>query len=396
MKRIRLVAIIEATTITGPAKNLLQYAQQARLAQDGPTVEVMIVVFQRGSASNLFIETARQSSIPIYPIPETGRFDHTIFKRLQSMVRELKPDLIQGHAVKSHLLIRAAGLHHHAPFIAFHHGYTWPDLRMRVYNQFDLWSLRAATRVITVSQSFRQELIRKGVQADRIDVVHNAIDPNWGARDGNSTSTVELRARLGVGAGKSVVLIVGRLSNEKDHRTLLQAIHLLRSSSQGHVNVDPHLLIVGDGAGRRQVEADIRSLGLAGSVTIVGQVNSTEAYYRLADVSVLSSLNEGSPNALLEAMAARVPVVATSVGGIPEIVSNGESALLVEPGNSRAMAQCIAEILTDDKLAHRLTGCAYEAIITHHTPASRASQLTAIYSAATVGPPPVKQQLIHL
>ena len=94
---------------------------------------------------------------------------------------------------------------------------------------------------------------------------------------------------------------------------------------------------MGEGPERPRIEERIRSLNLTDSVTLTGQQESAEPYYGIAQVAVLSSLSEGSPNALLEAMAAGVPVVATRVGGIPEIVSDGESALLIEPGDTSAM-----------------------------------------------------------
>ncbi len=110
------------------------------------------------------------------------------------------------------------------------------------------------------------------------------------------------------------MLIVGRLSKEKDHLTLIRALSRLQS------RIDPHLLIVGEGPNRSSIEQEIARLGLAEQVTLTGHQPSAEPYYRIADLAVLSSLSEGSPNALLEAMAAGVPAVATAVGGIPEIV----------------------------------------------------------------------------
>src|ERR1039457_1103656 len=102
MKRLRLLAILEADTITGPAKNLLQFAQCAR-----EQVDVEIAVFRREGQSNLFIETA-------------GRLDLTVVRALRSLAGELKPDVVQSHAVKSHFLTRASGLHRMAPWVAFH------------------------------------------------------------------------------------------------------------------------------------------------------------------------------------------------------------------------------------------------------------------------------------
>ena len=374
MSRLRLLAIIEAVTITGPAKNLLQFAELAKLEGHNPTVELSIAVFQRPGAPELFLDTARQASIPVYPIAERGRFDRSVVPQLSSLAKDLRLDLIQSHAVKSHFLVRQSGLHRVAPWIAFHHGYTWPDLRARLYNQLDRWSLRAASHVLTVSQPFREELMLHGVKAERIDVVHNAIDPHWGQPTGSPGS---LRAKWGIASGDKVILIVGRLSREKDHITLLQSIYQLKRTAP---HLCPHLLIVGEGPERAAIEQSIRNLDLSGSVTLTGQVPSAEPFYSIADIAVLSSLSEGSPNALLEAMAARVPAVATRVGGIPEIVTDRESALLIEPRDSDAMTQAIAALLNDADLRDRLTDRASRLVLARHTPEARVRRLVEIYS----------------
>lgn len=362
MKPIRLLAVLEANTITGPAKNLLQFAKMA-------PVEVSVVDFRRDGQSDLFLRTAEQAGVAVYPIPERGRFDRSVISALVSLSGKLAPDIVQTHAVKSHFLIRRAGLHHQFPWIAFHHGYTWPDLRARVYNQVDRWSLRAARRVVTVSIPFRQELIRHGVPPERISIVHNAIDPDWG----RSAPPIDLSIPL----DRKVILTVGRLSREKDHLTLLDSVDQIRRKG----SIVPHLIIVGEGPERSRIEERIRALNLASHVSMTGQVPSAEPYYRIADVAVLSSLTEGSPNALLEAMATRVPVVATAVGGIPEIVQNRDSALLVPPRDCAAMAQSITALLTNPALAHQLTTRAHDLVETAYSPQTRAATLTTLYRA---------------
>ncbi|MGD1074325.1 MAG: hypothetical protein ABSB15_29830, partial [Bryobacteraceae bacterium] len=96
-KPIRLLAIIEASTITGPAKNLLQFASSSH-----SQVEVSIAVFQRQGQPDLFLETCRRLSIPVYPIPEKGRFDPVVVEGLRELGQRLLPDVVQSHAVKSH------------------------------------------------------------------------------------------------------------------------------------------------------------------------------------------------------------------------------------------------------------------------------------------------------
>jgi glycosyltransferase involved in cell wall biosynthesis len=222
-------------------------------------------------------------------------------------------------------------------------------------------------------------LARKGVPRERIEIVHNAISPHWGAYGRTPEAAAALRAELGIGARKKIILIVGRLSREKDHRTLLEAVNELRTDARNGTAPPTHLVVVGDGPERPRIEETIRALHLGDIATMVGQVPTAEPYYGIADVSVLSSLSEGSPNALLESMAAGVPVVATSVGGIPETVSHEQSALLVNPRDRAGMTRAIKAILTDESLARSLAARARERILAHYTPDSRARRLVGIY-----------------
>jgi glycosyltransferase involved in cell wall biosynthesis len=373
MKPVRLLAFLEATSLTGPAKNLLEFARIARDQRFDPPIEVLIATFRRSGDSDVLLNAAERLGIPTYPIAERGRFDRSVLGSMQSLARELAPDIIQTHAVKSHFLIRRAGLDRTWAWVAFHHGYTWPNLRARVYNQLDRWSLPAARRIVTVSKAFRDELVRHRVAPERIAIVHNAIDPGWG--EGAQVSAAALRAKLGIAIGAKVILSVGRLSREKDHATLLDALDQIRVAGQ----IVPHLVIVGDGPERSRIERRIQELKLAAHISMTGQQPSAEPYYGLADVAVLSSRSEGSPNALLEAMAAGVPLVATTVGGIPEMVTSGDSALLVHPADSRELAQALTAALTDRELTDRLTGRARQLVETRFSPGARAQFLCALY-----------------
>ncbi len=366
MKTLRLLAIIEATSITGPVKNLLEFA---RLATE-ENVFTTIATFTRDEPENQFTRAVEDLSrthqgIFLETIPESGPFDPAPLRALRTLASRVKPDIIQTHAVKSHFLVRSAGLPKTAPWVAFHHGYTWPTLKARAYNQLDRWSLRAPKQVLTVSIPFRDQLVAAGVRPERIQIIHNAIPADWGAEC--------LRPEIEIPAGRKVILIVGRLSREKDHLTLLEAVNRLRPA------IMPHLIVVGDGPEKARINEKIRQLGLGDFVTLTGHRSSAEPWYGIADVAVLSSLSEGSPNALLEAMATKVPVVATAVGGVPEIVMDEESALLVKPGDVAAMSAAIARILNEPKLAARLAQRSHELILERHTPEARVHRLVSNY-----------------
>lgn len=361
---MRILAFLEAAFVTGPAKNLLEFCRTVR----GSEVEVSIATFARGTAESDFTSAVREAGIPLITIPETSALDPGVIGRLRSAVAAARPDIVQTHAVKSHFLLYASRLWKTRPWIAFHHGYTMTDAKMRLYNELDRISLRKPARLVTVSRAFERQLTARGVAASRITVLHNAVDPQWAARV-RSLDVQECRRLAGVAESANVILAVGRLSQEKGHIDLLEAFRRVREGRPGAV-----LMIVGDGPERTRLEQ-----AAGPGVIFAGQVRDTASYYAAADVLALPSHTEGSPNVLLEAMAVNLPAAATAVGGIPEIVRDRESALLVAPRSPELLAAALEEILSGGALRQSLAAHARSAIETRHSPGARAKALLEVY-----------------
>jgi glycosyltransferase involved in cell wall biosynthesis len=169
---------------------------------------------------------------------------------------------------------------------------------------------------------------------------------------------------------------VGRLSREKAHIDLLEAFKRL---SESNPEISSKLIIVGDGPERARLETAAKSLGCKERVIFAGHVSDVRTFYVTADVFVLPSHSEGSPNVLLEAMAANLPIVATAVGGVPEMVENNESALLVPPNDPPSIAGAIARLLTDEELVLRLTTNAATLVDTRYTPENYVRSVVEIY-----------------
>jgi glycosyltransferase involved in cell wall biosynthesis len=374
---MKLLAVIEASSVTGPAKNLIDFAKLARELPPGERIETSVATFERASegqaAPNPFLEALCEAGIPAFRIVQHSVADRRSVTGLREAIQRFAPDIVQTHAVKGHFLMRMSGLSAGSPWIAFHHGYTFPDLKMRAYNQLDRWSLRGASRIVTVSQAFERQLCRRGIPPERISVLHNAMDPGW---MDSLPKASHLRADLGIAAGERVVLTVGRLSQEKAHTDLVLAMKRLHELSP---QTPARLILVGEGPERNRIQQIARACGVAEKITFAGFIGDPRPYYAIADVVVLSSLTEGSPNALLEAMAARVPVVATAVGGIPEIVQDQESALLIPSRQPEALASAIAATFADPVAASRRAAAARTLIETRHSPQARVAQLVKIY-----------------
>jgi glycosyltransferase involved in cell wall biosynthesis len=328
-----------------------------------------------GPESNGFLDAVRAAGLELDLIPERGRFDLSVLPALREIFARRRPDVIQTHAPKSHFLVRWAGLHRGRGWIAFHHGDTAEDLKMRLYTQLDRWSLRAAHRSVTVCEPFADLLVGRGVRRERIQIVPNAMAaaPLVAQEDVSA-----LRNRLALPPAARVILSVGRLSPEKGHADLLAALRLLR---RDRPQLAIKLILVGDGSERPTLERTAAAPDLASSVIFAGHCPNVWPYYSLADVLVLPSHSEGSPNALLEAMAAGVPIVACKVGGVPETVEDSSSALLVPPANPAAMANALARVLEDPALAARLVSNASERLVMRFSPESRYRALLEVYRA---------------
>jgi glycosyltransferase involved in cell wall biosynthesis len=197
------------------------------------------------------------------------------------------------------------------------------------------------------------------VEGSKLSVIPNAVaithdDRALGAlRD-------QKRESLGIGEAELVIGYLGRLSGEKGLRFLIDAVHELADE------LPMKLLIVGDGPQQSELEEIVDSLGLSDRVVFAGFQTDPEAWLPAFDVSVLPSLTEGTPVALLEAMAARVPLIATNVGGVPQVIADGTNGLLVPAGDAWALSVAIRTLIRDPELMRRLAAAGLETVRTRY------------------------------
>ena len=381
---IKILSVVEATNVNAVAKLVLDFyraADEVSRAQDNfPTIKGSIVTFDRaasGAPANDFIAAVHVAGIDLDIIPERGPFDLSVIPALKNIASKRQPEIIVTNSVKSHFVMWRSRLWKEYPWVAFHHGYTTTDRKMRLYNRFDRFSLPRADLVVTVCDAFARELTTVArIRPEKMRVQHNSIRPAPPA------AVEDVRAwqkRLGVSNDQQVILSIGRLSKEKAHADLIEALRRLCAANP---DLNVKLLIVGDGPERDALKAAVQAQGIAERVSFAGQVKDVQPFYAMADVFVLPSHSEGSPNVLLEAMAARVPVVATSVGGIPEIVENEKSALLVPPKDPEALAAAIARVLRESNLRVRLVEEGVGILASNHTPEQYVRALIKIYEDA--------------
>ncbi len=372
---MRVLSLIEANFVTGPAKLLLEFATLARELPPplGP-IEITLATYRHPSASgtDAFLEAAAAAGVPCEVLYQGSALDRSVTGALGDLAKRVRPDLIDTHSVKSHFWVAWSGLARRYPWVAYHHGYTWPTMKQRAYNQFDRWSLRRARLVVTVTKAFVAQLESVGVSTGKIRTVFSSIRADW-ADHVDPLLAAKLRSEIAP-APSRIVLAVGRLSKEKGHADLIQALAVLGAKGGA---TKPHLVLLGDGHELGALRALAESRGVP--VTFAGHIASVAPYFAAADVFVLPSHSEGSPLVLVEAMAAKLPIVATAVGGVPEMVDSGREAVLVPARHPAELAEAIGQLLNDTGRAKQLGAAARQRVEVQFSLEARARTIGALY-----------------
>lgn len=198
--------------------------------------------------------------------------------------------------------------------------------------------------------------------------------PEHASARGGGAEGGEMRAAYGISADALVAGVVGRLSPEKGH------IHFLHALARAR-QVEPRLvgLLAGEGPSAPMLRHEAAALGLDDAVVFAGHVSSIAAVYRALDVAVLPSLSEGMPNAALEAMLHGLPVIASRVGGVPEVVSDGETGILVPPGDEAQLATVLTALCADAQRRQALGARGRERVLGHFAPHQRAERILGLY-----------------
>ncbi len=288
-----------------------------------------------------------------------GRIDlRTVFE-IRRFLRSNQIDILHSHGYKSDIVGFMAASLAKTVWVATNHVWHPMSGKLRLYEGVDAFVLRFARRIVAVSCEVREALIAANIESANIRVIENGIDLD---RFTPSRQTEFLRSMFGMREHDVIVTIVGRLSPEKGHKTFLEAA---RTIASGHDNVK--FLIVGDGPMEEELRIEAARLNLGQRVVFAGFRGDMPEIYGLSDVMVNASSIEGLPMTILEAMASRVPVVAARTGGIPGIIKDGETGLLVDSGDVGALSTRIESLIEDPGRRRQLASAAFEFVTVNHS-----------------------------
>ena len=310
--------------------------------------EWTVILFNEGRLA----EELRKLPLSVSVIPEANHTSITIASRLLKIFRHIRPDIVHTHKYKDSIIgasvARYVGVPHTVRVV---HGMPEPfnglrNLRMLLYTTVDRFVSRwLIDKLVAVSSDIEKQLIET-YGAAHVVRIHNGIDLE-AVQSGSSRP--QKRKEWRVDDLVTLIGTVGRLVPVKGHVVLLEALRIIRGSDRNVM-----LLVVGDGPLRAQLESEVARLGLEESVIFAGHHSPAYDFINMMDVFVLPSLHEGIPMVLLEALALGRPVVATRVGGIPEVITDGETGLLAEPADALSLAKCILQLIVDQSKGARL------------------------------------------
>ncbi len=261
---------------------------------------------------------------------------------IAEQLRNIGADVLLCHGYKANILGRPAARRSGIPAVAVSRGWTGESFRVRIYEQLDRFHMRFMDHVVAVSSAQAIKVHHAGVPEDRLTTIANAIDPERFV-DPDSRYRTKME-RFFHGSCSRIIGAAGRLSPEKGFDVFVEAAaHLLDN--------DPSLgfVLFGDGPQRAELQERIADLGMIGSVVLAGFRGDLDHFIPQLDLFVLPSHTEGLPNVVLEACAAGVPVVATAVGGTPEVIEDGVSGFLVPPGSVGELVVRIDEALENEE-----------------------------------------------
>jgi glycosyltransferase involved in cell wall biosynthesis len=383
MNRSRQINILHLRSCRGvgggPEKTILFSARE--VDREEFSLHIAYLKSQNDPLFDLHERAAKMGVEKFITIDERFKFDVGALRTLLKILRERNIDILHCHCYKSDLYGLILSRFHKMKLVTTAHGplatmrFFWASQNWRVryiYDQIDLRILRYFDAVIMVSDTMRPIISRYGVDQKRLLWVRNAIDSHYFQR--NESVDREFRDRLQIPHLATVIGAVGRLNGEKDYPNFLDAAKLLLGQRP-----DVFFVIAGQGELEQELIKRTAALGIGNRVKFLGHFHDVRKVYELIDVYVLSSTREGLPNTILEAMAMRVPIVATDVDGVKEAVTDRKEALLVPPRNPSALANGILTILDNPRLATELTVAARAKVEEEFSFATRMRRIENIY-----------------
>lgn len=320
---------------------------------------------------------AKDAEAELIGLPDRGIFDVQLIRSLIQLCRERCVDIWHGHDYKTNALGLVLRRYHPMHLVTTAHGWVHFTPKTRLYYKVDRFCMRRYEKVICVSDDLQQACLRAGMKPERCTVIENAID----TEDFRRRETIEqAKQRFDLPNGKFLIGAVGRLSPEKGFDLLIRCVDQLVASG-----LDVALIIVGGGDEFEPLQTLVHQLGQEDRIKLLGFRSDIKELFQALDLFVLSSLREGLPNVVLEAMALETPVVATRIAGVPRVIQHEQNGLLVEPNQPAELQAAIGKMYQRSDLRAAYASAARRTIEQNYSFAMRMEKIRSLYEEVLQG-----------
>lgn len=367
-EKVRILHLTASEFIGGPEKQILYHAADL----NSPECEMIVGSFRNGKKTPDVVRRAQEMGLRTLELPP-GRFDFRTVSALSKFLRDENVTLLCTHTYKANVTGYIAAPLAHCPQIGFVRGWLAENWKVRQYEKLDRFVLARMNWVACVSKPQADFLkSRRGNKREPFVVPNAALllaqpDPSMARKP-------ELRRTLSLPEESFLIGAIGRFSIEKGHRYLLESMKTIVSQRP-----KAHLVLLGEGRERKNLEDLAEQLGIRPFITFADFQKNVSPWIRACDVIVNPSLTEGIPNVVLEAMALRTPVIATSVGGVPDLIQDGKSGRLVPSQDGGALAAAILALLENPIRSAEMASHAFEKVTQDFSPLRQRLHLVAMY-----------------
>lgn len=364
----RVFINIATSNIGGPGKGLIQFIRNGGAELCDPLMTGFSI---KGKPEGEFTQALQTLGVPFALLEQRMAFDPLLITQARNLVKAHDCQILQSHGYKPHALCCVLKYMTGLPWVAFVHGWTTEDLKVKLYHSLDQVLLGFADKIVVVADEIRQRLNTTWIDHRKIVTIPNAISPNDYSIENPEEN---VRQRYAIPEGIKLVGVVGRLSPEKGQIHFIEALPAVIAS-----NPDVVAMLVGDGPDRESLSARVKELGLQDRVIFTGYQKKVAPFHRVFDLVVLPSLSEGMPNVALEAMLFGKPVIATRVGGVPEVVVDHVTGRVVSSGNAASLSEAMTALLSNMQLASQYGQAGKERVTAEFDPLTRAERIVQVY-----------------
>jgi len=365
VNRTNVLHLIASNFVGGPEKQILTHCRHV----DAARFHLMAGSFLESGRPNAFLDDARKAGLPTVGIAQAFPLDLRLPGRLRRELRQERIHVLVTHGYKANIVGDRARRRTGIPQVMYVRGWTAEDAKVKFYNRLERPFLRRADRVVTVAEAKRREIETLGVPSARIRVVVNAVEAAPPV-----TPAASLRETYGIPVSTPLLVAAGRLSPEKGHLDLVEAMGALWRAGS-----DAACVIFGEGPLEASIRRRLAEASPPLKIFLAGFHRGWKDHLGEADLLVNPSRSEVMPNVVLESMARGCPVAATDVGGVREVIEDGVTGYLAPPADPGALAEVLRRALGETHRRRDMGEAARRLVLERFSFDEQARRLQALY-----------------